>query len=154
MQKGAKTTDTTLAARRIVLLRNRFVRVVSTCRQNRSFVTRRTKPGNSGRLPPSAAVQGRSSGGQQQAVEAVAVPSVPSAMARVPKPARPLLRSRAPQLQLQAGPQWCGGRGPGSVPCCVPSLRSWHFFSPAVSSEACSWPEGLVQDLLSCQKGF
>ena len=78
-----------LATRRTVLLGNRFSRLVSTCRQNRSFVTRRTKPGNSGRLPPPAAVQGRSSG-RQQAVEAVAVPSVPSAMQpRVVKPARP-----------------------------------------------------------------
>ena len=125
VQKPAKTTDTTLATRRTVLLQNRFSRFVSTCRQNRSFVTRRTKPGNSGRLPPSAAVQGRSSG--RAASSRGGGGAECSECYGEWRSQRALLRSRAPQLRLQAGPQWCGGRGAGSVPC-VQRLRSWQFF--------------------------
>ena len=66
------------------------------------------------RQPRFKAVQ---AGSGQQAVEAVAVPSVPSALLVAASAQRALLGSRAPQLRLQPGPQWCGGRGPGSVPC-------------------------------------
>ena len=151
MQKAAKTTYTTLAARRTVLLRNRFVRLVSTCRQNRSFVTRRTKPGNSGRLPPSAVQPFKRAGSKQSRRWRCRVFRV---LWRVAKPARPPRIARSTASTPGWSSQWCGGRGPGSVPC-VSRLRSWRFFWPAVSSGACSWPaEGPVQDLLSCQKGF
>ena len=93
--------------------KNRFFRLVSTCRQNRSFVTRRTKPGNSGRLPPSAAVQGRSSG--RAASSRGGGGAECSECYGEWRSQRALLRSRAPQLRLLAAPQWCGGRGA----CCA-----------------------------------
>ena len=114
MQKAAKTTSATLAARRTVLLRNRFVRLVSTCRQNRSFVTRRTKPGNSGRLPPSAAVQGRSSG--RAASSRGGGGAECSECYGEWRSQRALLGSRAPQLRLQAGPP-SGVGGVGREAC-------------------------------------
>ena len=140
--------------------KNRFLRlVVSTCRQNRSFVTRRTKAaGNSsGRLPP-----GRFKAVQAAAVEQAAASSwrrcrVFRVLAaaeswswsqqRAPPP------SRASQLRFLALSGVGGGEG--AVRAAETFFRSWQFFWPAVSSEACSWPEGpVVQDLLSCQKDF
>ena len=131
---------------------------VSTCRQNRSFVTRRTKAaGNSsGRLPPGRfkAVQAAAAVEQAAASKRCRVFRVLAAaeswswsQQRAPPP------SRASQLRLLALSGVGGGMG--AVRAAETFFRSWQFFWPAVSSEACSWPEGpVVQDLLSCQKDF
>ena len=100
---------------------------VSTCRQNRSFVTRRTKPGNSGRLPPSAAVQGRSSGraassrggGGAECSECSARGS--ECTARPPRIARST--ASTPACSSVVWGAWAGKR---SVR--FPRLRSWRFF--------------------------
>ena len=101
--------------------KNRFFRLSSTCRQNRSFVTRRTKPGNSGRLPPRfKAVQ---AGGSKQFE---AVPSVPSACSRVVEPAARSSKHRA----LHSFNSWLllSGVGVGERVVRAEAFRSWRFF--------------------------